>query len=298
MDARAAPQPTLPPEVRQLYPFQSHYLQLENGHRLHYLDEGAGPVLLMLHGNPTWSFFFRHLIVGLRGQYRCIAVDHLGCGLSDKPQDWTYRIQDHAANVGRLLEELRLENVTLVAHDWGGPIGYWAALHAPERFGRFIIFNSAVFLLPLPKLLTTLRFPLYGPFVVRGLNAMLRGGLLTAKRDRLNDGVKAGYLAPYDSWANRIAIMRFVDEIPLERDHPNRELMLRLDRELPSFRDRPLMVIWGLKDWVFHRGYLAGWRDRFPNAEFHAFEDVSHWILEEAHERIIPLMREFLAPAQ
>lgn len=277
------------------YPFTSRFLDLEPGIRLHYLDEGTGPSLLMLHGNPTWSFFYRHLILGLRDRYRCIAVDHIGCGLSDKPRNWSYRVADHAANVSRLVDALKLENLTLVAHDWGGPIGFHAALQHPDIFRRFVVFNSAVFLLPLPRLLTMLRVPMFGPFLVRGLNAMLRGGLKTARRGTMRGAVKSGYLAPYDSWANRIAIMRFVEEIPLEPDHHNRELLVRLERDLHMLRDRPLLVVWGSRDWVFDRRYLAGWRERFPAAEYHEFDDASHWILEEAHERIVPLVREFLA---
>jgi pimeloyl-ACP methyl ester carboxylesterase len=293
-----ATQTTLPAEVRDLYPFESHYLTLEHGHRLHYVDEGSGPVLLMVHGNPNWSFYYRHLICALREQYRCIAVDHLGCGLSDKPQDWGYRIPEHSANLLRLIEELGLENVTLLAHDWGGAIGFWAALQSRETFVRFVVFNSAVFLLPLPKLLTTMRLPLYGSFVVRGLNAMVWAGLLSANRNRMRGAVRAGYLAPYDSWANRVAVKRFVDEIPLERDHPNRALMERLESELKDFKNFPLMVVWGLKDPVFHPGYLTGWRERFPDAEYHAFDDVGHWLLEETPERIVPLVRSFLARTQ
>jgi pimeloyl-ACP methyl ester carboxylesterase len=194
-----------------------------------------------------------------------------------------------------VIEALGLENITLVAHDWGGAIGFWTALETRARFARFIVFNSAVFLLPLPKLLTTMRLPLYGSFVVRGLNAMVWAGMLTANRQRMRGAVRAGYLAPYNSWANRIAVKRFVDEIPLERDHPNRALMARLERELAGFKTSPLLVVWGLKDPVFHPGYLTGWRERFPEAEYHAFADAGHWLLEETPERIVPIVRRFLA---
>jgi cis-3-alkyl-4-acyloxetan-2-one decarboxylase len=286
---------TIPPQVRELYPFESRYLTVEGGHRLHYIDEGSGPVLLMVHGNPTWSFYYRHLICALRAEYRCVAIDHLGCGLSDKPQDWGYRITDHSANLLRLIEALGLEDITLLVHDWGGAIGFWTALDARPRFVRFVVFNSSVFLLPLPKLLTTMRLPLYGSFVVRGLNAMVWAGMLTANRQRMRGAVRAAYLAPYNSWTNRVAVKRFVDEIPLERNHPNRALMTRLERELAGFKALPLMVLWGRKDPVFHPGYLAGWRERFPEAEYHVFDDCGHWLLEETPERIVPLVRGFLA---
>ncbi len=289
--------PALPPDVRALYPFASRHLPLASGHRMHYLDEGTGRPLLMLHGNPTWSFYYRHLVLGLRGRYRCVVPDHIGCGLSDKPQRWSYRIAAHTDNVCELVTRLDLRDVTLVVHDWGGPIGYLAALRLPERFRRFVVFNTAVFLLPLPKRLTMMRIPLYGPLVVRGLNGFLRAGLWTsiANPARFTPSVRAGYLFPYDSWAHRVAILRFVQEIPLERGHPNRRLLDDLERQLHLLEDRPHLVIWGLQDRVFHRGFLEGWKQRFPGAEVHAFEDASHWVVDEAPDRIVALMQAFLA---
>jgi cis-3-alkyl-4-acyloxetan-2-one decarboxylase len=287
----------LPPEVKDLYPFESRYLRLACGHRMHYIDEGTGPPLLFLHGNPTWSFYYRDLVLGLRNRYRCVAPDHLGCGLSDKPQRWGYRIPAHTDNVCELVTHLGLQDATLVVHDWGGPIGYLAALRLPGQFRRFVVFNTAVFLLPLPRLLTALRIPLYGPLVIRALNGLLRAGLWTsgANSARFTRSVRAGYMFPYDSWAHRVAILRFVQEIPLERQHPNRRLMADLDRELHLLKERPHLVIWGLRDRVFHPGFLAGWRERVPGAEVHAFEDASHWVVDEAPERIAALMLDFLA---
>lgn len=291
--------PSLPPEVRALYPFESRYLALRCGHRMHYLDEGAGPPLLMLHGNPTWSFYYRNLVLGLRSRYRCIVPDHIGCGLSDKPERWTYRIPAHTDNLCELLASLDLQDVTLVTHDWGGPIGYLAAIRCPARFRRFITFNTALSLQPLPRALTMLRLPLFGPLVIRGLNGLVRAGLVasTVSGHRLARNVRAGYLAPYDSWAHRVAILRFVQEIPLEEKHPNRGLLADLEREIHSLAARPHLVIWGLKDPIFDRDYLAAWRRRFPGAEVHALEEAAHWVVEEAHEHILPLMRAFLSRA-
>lgn len=287
----------LPCGVRALYPFESHYLRLRSGRRLHYLDEGTGPVLLMLHGNPTWSFYYRNLVLGLRNSYRCIVPDHLGCGLSDKPEDWGYGIAGHADNIAELLTNLELREITLVTHDWGGPIGYLAAVRAPGLFKRFVTFNTGVSMLALPKLLTMLRIPLLGPMLVRGLNGMVRAGITagTSRRHRLPPDVRAGYLAPYDSWAHRIAILRFVQEIPLDASHPNRRLLAELERELPQFVDRAHLVVWGMRDPVFDGAYLTAWRQQFPKSEVHRFEDVSHLVVEEAHERILPLMKSFLA---
>jgi len=286
----------MPQEVRELYPFEPRQVKLRCSHRMSYLDEGSGPPLLMLHGNPTWSFYYRNLVLGLRDRYRCIVPDHIGCGLSDKPQDWSYRIPAHVDNVCELVERLDLRDTTLVVHDWGGPIGYLAALRLAGRFRRFVVFNSTVFLQPLPRLLTMTRIPVYGPFVIRGLNGFLKTGLWTsiANPARFTRGVRAGYLFPYDSWANRVAILRFVQEIPLERTHPNRALLDDLERQLSIVKKRPHLIVWGLQDRVFHRGFLAGWRERIPTAEVHALEDAAHWVVDEAPERILALMQTFL----
>jgi haloalkane dehalogenase len=286
----------LSPAVRALYPFESHYLEVEGGHRLHYVDEGKGDTLLMVHGNPTWSFYYRELVKGLRDTCRCVALDHLGCGLSDKPRPWGYRITDHVKNLVALIDKLDLRDITLVVHDWGGAIGYLAALERPDRFKRFVVFNSGVFLKPLPFFLKTFRLPLYGKLVVQGLNGFLRSGLLfiLGHPERFRGAVREGYMAPYNTFEDRYAILRFVEEIPLEDGHHNRPLLERLDQGLPLFKDRPHLVVWGLKDWVFHTGYLQGWKERFPAAEVHELPDAAHWVVEEAHERILPLVKSFL----
>ena len=289
--------PTLLPEVGSLYPFTSRYLSLRCGQRMHYLDEGSGPPLLMLHGNPTWSFYYRNLVRGLRDRYRCIVPDHIGCGFSDKPRGWSYSIQAHADNLVELVSALDLRGFTLAVHDWGGPIGYLAALQFPERVGRFITFNSAVFLLPLPRLLTMMRLPFIGPLLIQGLNCMLRAGLGPGMvhRERITAGVRAGYLAPYDSWAHRKAILRFIQEIPVKKNHDNRRLLTELERQVRQFADRPHLLVWGLQDPVFHRGYLAGWRQRFPAAEVQEISDAGHWVLEEVPDRILTVVRDFLS---
>jgi cytochrome P450/pimeloyl-ACP methyl ester carboxylesterase len=291
------PETMLPPAVREHYPFEGRFLTLHSGHRMHYLDEGTGPPLLMLHGNPTWSFYYRDLVLGLRDRYRCIVPDHLGCGLSEKPEDWSYAIPAHTGNLIELLAALDLREITLVTHDWGGPIGYLAAVQCPERFSRLITFNTGISLEPLPRLLTLLRLPLIGPLVIRGLNGLVRSGLVaTAVNGHwLAPAVRAGYLAPYDSWAHRVAILRFVQEIPITEGHPNRLLLGDLERGLNGLTELPHLVVWGLKDPVFNRGYLDAWRRRFPGAEVHALEDAAHWVVEEARDRILPLVQDFLA---
>ena len=286
----------LSPEVRELYPWAGAYLDLESGHRLHYLDEGEGRPLLMVHGNPTWSFYYRNLVRDLSGRYRCVAVDHMGCGLSDKPQDYDYSLQQHVKNLSALIEALGLEDITLVVHDWGGPIGLGAALEHSEKITKIVIFNTGVFDGPLPFSIRMCRWPLVGAALVQGLNGFVRVGLLraTALPERMKGAIGAGYLAPYNSWQNRVAHIRFIRDIPLEENHPTREFFLSIDARLETFSDRPVLVIWGEQDFCFTPYYREGFMERFPQAEVHAFADASHWVMEDAYDRILPLLESFI----
>lgn len=281
---------------RRQYPFASHELRID-GYRYHYLDEGAGPVLLMVHGNPTWSFYWRNLVQAWRGHYRVIVPDHLGCGLSDKPQDYPYRLRDHVENLGRLIDHLDLREITLLAHDWGGAIGMGAAVAAPGRFVRFVMFNTAAFRSQLiPLRIRICRTPLAGDIVVRGLNGFLRGALRMGlcHRERLTPEVRSGYMAPYKSLADRVAIHRFVLDIPLAPRHPSYDTLRHIEDGLAQFRDHPVQLVWGMRDWCFTTRFLDRFRDFFPLAEVHRIEDAGHWVVEDAHERIIPLVERFM----
>jgi len=286
----------LPAAVRELYPWTGHAITGDDGLAQHFLDEGEGPTVLMVHGNPTWSFYYRAMVQDLSRDHRCIVPDHIGCGLSDKPAQWGYRIPDHVDKLCALIEELDLRDITLLVHDWGGAIGYAAAIRMPERFRRFVVTNTGAFLLPLPAALRALRIPGYGHLVIQGLNGFLRMGMSMAvgHRERFAGAVREGYFAPYGTWSDRLAIRRFIEEIPIEAKHPNRALLQTLDEGLPTLTGLPHLVCWGIQDPVFHPGYLEGWRQRLPQGEFHVFDDCSHWVIEEASERILPLMRDFL----
>ena len=285
----------------RLYPFDSHYFRVD-GHRLHYVDEGSGPVVLMLHGNPTWSFYFRELITALSDRYRVIVPDHIGCGLSDKPRDYPYTLATHIDNVHRLIDHLNVTDVTLVVHDWGGAIGFGWAARNTNKVSRFVVFNTAAFSGPCPLRIRICRWPIVGALAVRGLNAFARSAVRIAckNRSRMTAEVKRGYLRPYDSWANRVAVLRFVQDIPLEPDHPTRQVIERIEQALPQFRDRPMLICWGDRDFCFNDFYFAEWLRRFPDAETHRFADAGHYVVEDAAERIIPLLRAFLdrAPAE
>ena len=299
---------------RELYPFESHYLD-RGPLRYHYLDEGRGEPVVMVHGNPTWSFYFRELILALRGGYRCIAPDHIGCGLSDKPGDdlYSYRLKSRVDDLDALMEHLNLEkNVTLVLHDWGGMIGMAWALRRPERIKRLIVMNSAAFLLPQVSAsgsnrrgAPTKRLPwrlrlLHGggplaSLAVRGLNLFSRAAASMATKKGLAPEVRAGLMAPYDSWNNRIATLRFVEDIPLSPSHPSYALAKSVDDNLCRLSDVPMLICWGEGDFVFDADFLDQWRQRFPKAEVHSFADAGHYVLEDAGEEISELVRSFLS---
>lgn len=286
---------------RHLYPFESRWLEI-GGHRYHYVDEGRGEPIVFVHGNPTWSFFFRSLISDLRSDHRVIAVDHIGCGLSDKPsdRDYDYILRRRVDDLTTLLDHLKLgDNLTLVLHDWGGMIGMgWALAHV-EEVRRLVLFNTAAFALPtekrLPLRLSILRnvSPL-ASLLVRGFNAFSFSATHMACVKRMSREVSAAYRAPYNSWANRIATLRFVQDIPLRPSDPSYALVRWVDDHLAELRDVPMLICWGERDFVFDDCFLAEWRRRFPGATVHTFPDAGHYVLEDAGDEIRPLVRAFL----
>jgi pimeloyl-ACP methyl ester carboxylesterase len=281
-----------------LYPFQSHEIRLD-GLRYHYLDEGDGPALLLVHGNPTWSFMWREIVLALRGRFRLIVPDHMGCGLSDKPSaaQYSYRLARRVDDLRRLIEHLNLERITLVAHDWGGAIGMGAAVTAPGRFERFVLMNTAAFLARrCPFRIRLCHVPLVGQLGVQGMNLFAKMALeqAVAKHERMTPAVRAGMIAPYDSWANRAAIYRFVCDIPLRPSHPTYQTILNIEKGLGQFSRHSVCLIWGMQDWCFTPWFLGRFLEFFPNAEVHRLTDAAHYVVEDAYERIIPVIEEFV----
>ncbi|NUQ62019.1 MAG: alpha/beta fold hydrolase [Pirellulales bacterium] len=283
---------------RSLYPFQSHWLSID-GHRMHYLDEGEGPVLLLVHGNPTWSFYWRELVLALRGKYRLIVPDHIGCGMSDKPpvSKYSYQLARRIGDLGRLIEQLDLERITLVAHDWGGAIGMGAAVAQPHRFSRFALMNTAAFRADhCPWRIRLCHVPGVGAVGVQGLNLFVKAALRMAAehRRRMTPAVRAGLSAPYNSWANRVAVLQFAMDIPLKPSHPTYATLVDIENGLTQFADHPVLLVWGMKDWCFTPAFLNRFLDFFPKAEVERLDDAGHYVVEDAHERVIPLLDDFL----
>jgi len=272
-----------------------------NGFRYHYLDEGKGEPIVLLHGNPSWSFMYRELITSLRPDYRVIAPDHVGCGLSDKPDSskYSYSLKQRVLDLEELLHALGVSsNITLVMHDWGGPIGMGYAKRHADAINRFIVLNTAAFLLPTGKRIHwSLRVGRNRPFgvlLIRGLNLMVLGAAHLGFHKSLPRELRCCYAAPYNSWRNRVAILKFVQDIPLASSDESYPTLKSIEESLCRFGQTPMLICWGERDFIFDTEFLDEWIRRFPTAEVHRFPNAGHYVLEDAGGSIIPLVQGFL----
>jgi haloalkane dehalogenase len=276
------------------YPFVPRALALPEG-RLSYVDEGHGPVVLMVHGIPTWSFLYRHVIRGLAPRYRCVAPDHLGFGLSDKPPGAAYRPADHAARLAELIRRLDLRDLTLVVHDFGGPIGLACALEHPENVTRLVLFNTWMwsFAGDREKMLVgrAIASPV-GAFLYKRLNISPRLIFKHAFADpaRLAPAIHRHYLAPLGRPADREASWIMGRELVGSNDWYER-LWRRRDR----IRDVPALVLWGMGDKAFRHKELARWKGLFTRARVVELSEAGHAPQEEAPARVVREMETFLA---
>jgi haloalkane dehalogenase len=284
-----------------LYPFQSHY-EIIGGHRYHYIEEGRGDTVVMLHGNPSWSFYFRELIQKLSPHYHCLAPDHIGMGYSDKPGDgaYNYTLTQRVKDLEQFLEKKSITgNVTLVMHDWGGAIGMSYARRHPQAIKRIVILNTSAFHVPEGKRLPFfIHFSrsFFGAFFVRAFNSFSAGATLVGvKRIKMSRDVRLAYTAPYNSWKNRIAVLRFIQDIPLKKEDTSFEYVSDLQSHLPLLSRLPVLIAWGMKDDVFDIHFLNKWLEYLPQAEVHRFENCGHYILEDAQQEVGKLIVDFLS---
>ncbi|MEZ6123564.1 MAG: alpha/beta fold hydrolase [Planctomycetaceae bacterium] len=276
------------------YPFASHWIEV-NGQILHYVDEGQGPILLMVHGNPTWSFAWRQLIRDLSPNYRVIAVDHLGCGFSARPQADVYSLNQHIERLKGLVECLDLRDVTLFAHDWGGAIGMGTAGRLPDRFRRFVLMNTAAFRSQqIPLRIAVCRIPLLGTLGMQGLNLFSLAALKMAAEKPLSEAARRGLVAPYDCWKNRRAVREFVHDIPLRSSHRSYQVLKQVEDGLEQFRSAPMLLVWGMKDWCFTPAFYEEFCRRFPHAVRHPIASAGHYVFEDAHDELLSASRSFL----
>lgn len=279
---------------RDQYPFRSHTMALTDG-TMHYLDEGSGAALLLVHGTPTWSFEYRHLIKALAPQYRCIAPDHLGFGLSARPAGFAYTPEAHARVLREFVDRLGLDKLTLVVHDFGGPIGLPLALDQPSRVARVIIMNSWSW--PLdddPKMARGASFigGSIGRLLYRYANLSLRLIMPSAYGDKhkLTRAIHAQYLRVFRDRDARVLVLHALAKSLVGSRAHYRWLLDRIE----TLRRMPVLVVWGMKDTAFQPYQLERWRSLLPHANVVTIDSAGHWPHEEEPAAVIDAVERFL----
>jgi haloalkane dehalogenase len=279
---------------RGAYPFASRSLPLPDG-RVHYVDEGSGEPIVFVHGTPSWSFEYRHLIRELRASRRCVAYDHLGFGLSERPVAFGYRPEDHARVFADFVAALGLERFTLVVHDFGGPIALPFAQAHPERVARLVVLNSFMWPIDDSKLIQQARFAgsQFGRLLYRYLNFSLRVLMPFAYGDRrrLTRSVHRQYLAPFRSRPARESVLWKLARSLLASHAHYTALWARRER-LAAI---PTLVLWGAKDRAIPAGFLDRFRQALPHARVDSLSDAGHWPHEEQPQAVIEALLGFLS---
>ncbi|OBJ73291.1 alpha/beta fold hydrolase [Mycobacterium sp. 1274756.6] len=272
----------------ELFPFQSRFLDLD-GHRVHYVDEGSGPTLLFLHGNPTWSFDYSTVITLLREDFRCVAVDYPGFGLSTAAPGYRYLPTEHAAVIGGFVDALRLSNITLVGHDWGGPIGLAVLQHRPEILDRLVLTNTWAWPVsdPLIQVMSHVMGSPIGRLLIRQLNLFVNvmipiGHRLTTPTSRQMDHYKKAL----DSPARREASAVFPREIT-----SSRAFLADIEAGLEDIAALPTLIIWGDGDFAFGNKELRRWQDTFTDHETVIVSGAGHFVPSDAPEQFAAAIR-------
>jgi haloalkane dehalogenase len=269
----------------EAYPFGPHYFQTEVG-TMHYVDEGEGTPIVFVHGNPSWSFQFRNQIKGLSKTHRCIAPDHIGFGLSDKPFSWNYLPQGHADHLESLLESLDLKEITLVVEDWGGPIGLSYAIQHPDRVRNLVISNTWLWSVRRQLYYQAFSGFMGGPlgrYLIRTrnyfANSVLR--MTFAVKSRLTPRIHEQYLRPLGTPEERKGSWVFPKQIIGSSDW-----LSSLWAKREALAGKNILFAWGMKDIAFREKELDRWRAAFPNAKVVRYEDAGHFVSEEKPEEL------------
>ena len=279
------------------FPFAPHYYT-GNGFAMHYVDEGSGEPFVLLHGDPTWGYLYRAFIAPLAQRARCIVPDHMGMGKSGAAAErYPYRLWQHIANLEGLLLHLDLREITLVAHDWGGPVGLGFAIRHPERIKRLVLTNTWAFAPwpggPLPRLIDLIRSERGEAFVLEK-NGYLKPALIgtTTHAGRLTPQVLQAYQAPFPTPESRRALLCWSRDIPVTEADPSFGEMKRVEAGLSLFAQTPALLLWGMNDPVLGVDVLERWRRQFPQAMAHELADASHFVQEDAPDE---MLREIVA---
>ena len=292
------PNQTLPSDIAAIYPFETRRKRLSCGFEMSYLDEGEGHPVVMVHGNPTWSFFYRNVVAALKESCRCIVPDHIGCGLSDKPSSgYNYTLDQRIRDLGELVESLDLDRFDLIVHDWGGAIGIGMALQRMPQLRRLAILNTAAFVdSRIPKRIAICRFPLLGKVIVQGFNGFAGPATrMAVAKKPLPEAVKRGFLFPYRSWSDRKAVYQFVKDIPMHVTHPSFGRLIEIENGLLQLRKVPVALFWGGKDFCFSDHFMNRWKRFLPQATVIHYADAGHYILEDEKESVCTGIKEFVS---
>jgi len=279
--------------------FAPHYHDI-NGFAMHFVDEGRGEPIVLVHGDPTWGYLYRKFIPTLSQRHRCIVPDHMGMGRSGTPREpYPYRLHHHVANLEALLLHLELRELTLVLHDWGGPVGLGFATRHPDRIKRLVLMNTWACAPwpggPFPRLLELIRSERGERFVLEK-NGYLEPALVgtTHRPENLTKTVLDAYRAPFPTPESRLALLCWSRDIPVHETDPSYSEMKRIEEALVRFIGTPTLLVWGMRDPVLPESVLRMWQRIYPQATAAEIEDASHFLQEDAPERIVLCIEEFL----
>lgn len=281
------------------FPFAPRYHEV-NGFAMHFVDEGAGEPVVLVHGDPTWGYLWRRFIPALSQRRRCVVPDHMGMGKSGVPEEpYPYRLRHHVANLESLLLHLDLREMTLVLHDWGGPVGLGFAVRHAERIKRLVLMNTWAFATwpggPFPRLLELIRSERGEKFVLEK-NGYVEPALMgtTHHREHLTKTVREAYQAPFPTPESRLALLCWSRDIPVSQTDPSYMEMKQIEEGLSRFRSTPTLLVWGMRDPVLSEPVLRTWQRLYPHATTRELEDASHFLQEDAPERIVGWIAAFL----
>ncbi|ABD55542.1 alpha/beta fold hydrolase [Jannaschia sp. CCS1] len=286
------------------YRFAHHFAHTPMG-TMHYVDEGTGDPVLLLHGNPTWSYLYRKFIPALAQTHRVIAPDHIGFGLSDKPEaEGDYTLDAHIQNLEALVQQLDLTNITLVMQDWGGPIGLGMAARHPARIKALVVMKTFGFYPPidgvdpdklkLPPPLLMMRAKGIGDFLVRRLGFFERQVMTMATATKRKGPSKRAYRDIFRTYAERAGVMAFPRMIPANTGHPAAQILMQETGPYIDQFDGPAHIFWGMKDPLIPVGALTAWKKRLPQAGVTEFATARHYLQDDVPDQLIPELVEFL----
>jgi haloalkane dehalogenase len=280
-------------ELKELYPFKSNFLEIGKN-KYHYVDEGEGNVIVLVHGNPTWSFYYRDIIKELSKTHRVIVPDHMGCGLSDQPEDYEYTLENRVKDLGLLISSLGISKHSMLVHDWGGAIGFGHAVDNISNIDKMIILNTGAFRTKtIPFTISLCKLKYVGPFIVKYLNAFCYPATFMTTEKKLSNSVKRGYLFPYSKPSRRLAISEFVKDIPMDETHRSYQTLLDIELKLPNLKNDKL-ILWGGKDFCFNDEFYDRWRKEYPSAKHVYYKDAGHYVIEDKKDETLKEIKSFL----